>query len=213
VQGNINNLNPNDIESIQVLKDAGAYSIYGVRGANGVIVITTRNGKNGKTKISYDFYMGTTRPLKNGPAILSPQEQADLTWIAYKNSNQLGSNGNPSHSLYGNGVNPVLPDYFIAGQNIGLFANNPAVNPALYNIDFTSGPIYQIVKANKEGTDWFHELFKPAFSHNHSINVSGAGEKNKYLFSFGYLDQQGTALHTYLKRYTVRINTEYWWTF
>src|SRR6266498_1551449 len=66
VQGNINNLNPEDIESLQVLKDAGAYSIYGVRGANGVIVITTKSGKNGKTKISYNFYVGTTRPLSKG---------------------------------------------------------------------------------------------------------------------------------------------------
>jgi TonB-linked SusC/RagA family outer membrane protein len=209
VQGNINNLNPNDIESMQVLKDAGAYAIYGVRGANGVIIITTRNGKNGKTKISYDFYMGSQQPLKKGPDLLNPQEQADLTWIAYKNSGQVGSNGNPYHPLYGNGVKPVLPDYFIAGLNMGLFEGDPLVNPALYNIDFTNGLIYQIVKANKTGTDWFHELFKPAFSQNHSLTVSGANEKNKYLFSFGYLNQQGTALNTYLKRYTARINTEF----
>ena len=82
VQGNINNLNPNDIESLQVLKDAGAYSIYGVRGANGVIIITTRNGRIGKTKVSYDFYIGTTRPLHKGPDLLNPQEMADLTWLA-----------------------------------------------------------------------------------------------------------------------------------
>jgi TonB-linked SusC/RagA family outer membrane protein len=209
VQGNINNLNPNDIESLQVLKDAGAYAIYGVRGANGVIIITTHKGKNGKTKISYDFYAGTQQPLKNGPDLLNPQEQADLTWIAYKNANQVGSNGNPNHPLYGNGTKPVLPDYFIADQNLGLFANDPRANPDLYNIDFTNRPIYQIVEANKTGTDWFHELFKPAFSQNHSLTVSGANEKNKYLFSFGYLNQQGTALNTYLKRYTARINTEF----
>ncbi len=208
VQGNINNLNPNDIESLQVLKDAGAYSIYGVRGANGVIIITTRQGKQGKVRISYDFYTSITRPLK-GPDLLNPQEMADLAWIAYKNSGQVAGNGNPYDPLYGNGVNPVLPDYFIAGENQGLFANDPLVDPALYNIDFTSGPIYQIVQANKKGTDWFHELFKPAFSQNHSLTVSGANEKNKYLFSVGYLDQQGTALNTYLKRYTARINTEF----
>jgi TonB-dependent SusC/RagA subfamily outer membrane receptor len=55
VEGNINSINPYDIESIQVLKDAGAYSIYGVRGANGVIVLTTRKGKIGRTKLTYDF--------------------------------------------------------------------------------------------------------------------------------------------------------------
>ncbi len=209
VQGNINSLNPNDIESLQVLKDAGAYSIYGVRGANGVIVITTRQGKQGKTRISYDSYVSTTRPLKKGLDLLNPQETADLSWIAYKNSGQVSGNGNPYDPLYGNGIKPILPDYFIAGVNVGLFANDPLVNPSLNNIDFTSGPIYQIVEANKTGTDWFHEIFKPAFSQNHSLTVSGANEKNKYLFSVGYLDEEGTALNTYLKRYTVRINTEF----
>ena len=209
VEGNINNLNPNDIESLQVLKDAGAYSIYGVRGANGVIVITTRQGKPGKTKVTYDSYVSTTRPLKRGPDLLNSREMADLTWIAYKNSGQVSGNGNPYDPLYGNGGNPVLPDYFIAGVSQALFKNDPGVDPSLYNTDFTSGPIYQIVQANKTGTDWFHEIFKPAFSQNHSLTVSGANEKNKYLCSFGYLDQEGTALNTYLKRYTARINTEF----
>ena len=209
IQGNINNLNPNDIESLQVLKDAGAYAIYGVRGANGVIVITTKGGRQGKTKISYDFYAGTTRPLKNGPDLLTPKEIANVKWLALKNSGQVGANGNPSDPFYGNGASPVLPDYFIAGDNQGLFANDPGVNPDLYNIDFTSNPIYQIVKTNKEGTDWFHELFHPAFSQNHTLAISGAHEKNKYLFSLGYLNQQGTALNTHLKRYTARINTEF----
>lgn len=206
VQGNINNLNPNDIESFQVLKDAGAYSIYGVRGANGVIVITTRNGKLGKTKVNYDFYLGTTRPLKQGLDLLNPQEMADLAWRAQKNS------GSPTDPFYGNGSTPVLPDYFIDGPGIafeGLSKNDPRVNPALYNIDFGVRPIYQIIPTNKSGTDWFHEIFKPAFSQNHSLTVSGSTEKNKYLFSLGYLDQQGTALNSYLKRFTARINSSF----
>ena len=204
VQGDINNLNPNDIESLQVLKDAGAYSIYGVRGANGVIIITTRNGKPGKTKISYDLYMGTTRPLNNGLNLLNAQEIADLTWVALKNSNRP-----LAHSLYGSGQTPVLPDYFIADENIGLSASDPLVNPDLYNIDFATGPINQIIKANKEGTDWFHEFFNPAFSQNHSLAVSGSNERNKYYLSLGYLNQQGTMINSFLKRYTVKINTQF----
>ena len=209
VQGDINNLNPDDIESLQVLKDAGAYAIYGVRGANGVIIITTRNGKNGKTKISYDFYIGTTRPLHKGPDLLNPQEMADLTWLALRNSGQVAANGNPVDLYYGNGPTAVLPDYLIAGPYRGLFEGDPRVNPDLYNIDFTAGDLYQIIRSNKTGTDWFHEVFKPAISQNHSITVSGANDKNKYLFSLGYLDQQGTLLYTYLKRFTVRINTTF----
>src|SRR5215510_6387324 len=109
VQGNINNLNDDDIESMQVLKDAGAYSIYGVRGANGVIVITTKSGKQGKTRISYDMYVGVSVPSSHGLDLLDPQEMGDLTWIAYKNSGLIGPNGNPNHPLYGNGPKAVLP--------------------------------------------------------------------------------------------------------
>jgi TonB-linked SusC/RagA family outer membrane protein len=209
IQGNINNLNPDDIESLQVLKDAGAYAIYGVRGANGVIVITTRSGKPGRAKISYDFYMGLSVPAKNALELLNPQEMGDLTWIAYKNSGLVGSNGNPIHKFYGNGSWAVLPDYFIAGDNTGLFEGDPLVDPSLYNIDYTLGPIWQIVKTNKAGTDWYDEMFNSAFSQNHSLTVSGANEKNKYLLSLGYLDQEGTVLNTYLKRYTARVNTEF----
>lgn len=207
VQGNINNLNPNDIESLQVLKDAGAYAIYGVRGANGVIVITTRKGKVGKTRVRYDFYIGSTRPLES-PEKLNPQEVADLIWQAKRNSGQL-VNGNPSHPLYGNGEKPVLPDYFIADNGKGYFEGDPEVDPNLYNIDFSAGDIYQIVKANKTGTDWFHELYEPALKQEHSLSLSGANDKNKYLFSLGYLDQQGTALNNYFKRFTARVNTEF----
>jgi TonB-linked SusC/RagA family outer membrane protein len=208
VQGNINNLNPEDIESLQVLKDAGAYSIYGVRVRNGVIVVTTKSGKEGRTKISYDFYVCRTSPLK-GPDILNPQEQADLTWLALKNSGWVDANGNPNDPYYGNGPTPVLPDYLVAGPHTGLFEGDPRVNPDLYNIDFTAGDLYQIVGADKNGTDWFHEIFKPAISQNHTITGSGGSNKNKYLFSLGYLDQQGTLINTYLKRFTARINTTF----
>ena len=100
-----------------------------------------------------------------------------------------------------------MPDYFVAGVNEGLAANDPRANPDLNNIDIYNGDIYQIIPSNKEGTDWVREVFQPAFSQSHNISVAGANEKSKYLFSFGYLDQQGTALNTYLKRYTARVNT------
>lgn len=208
VEGNINALNPYDVESIQVLKDAGSFSIYGVRGANGVIVITTKKGSAGRTRINYDFYLGTTRPLRNGTDLLSPQQNADILWIALKNSGFVDSLGNPSHPLYGNGPTPVLPDYFFAGP-VGVMAGDSRANPDLYNIDPAAGPINQIVAFDKNGVDWFHEIFKPALSQNHTISFSGGSDKNRYLLSFGYLDQQGTLINTYLKRYTTRINTEF----
>jgi len=202
VEGNINNLNPDDVESLQVLKDASSYSIYGVRGANGVIVITTKKGKTLKPLVTYNFYLGYQIPLAEGLNALSPIEEANLLWLRDKNSGIP-----PGNKLYGYAEFPVLPDYIVNGA--GYMANAPEVDPALYNIDHTRGPIYQIVKANKTGTDWFHEVFKPAFNQNHTITVAAANDNNRYLFSFGYLNQQGTLLNTYLKRYTARINTEF----
>lgn len=208
IQGNINNLQPGDIESIQVLKDAGSFSMYGVRGANGVIVITTKKGKPGRTTIQYDTYSGIQIPVK-GPDLLNAQEMAELSWMALKNSGQVGPDGNPVHIWYGNGTQPVLPDFLIAGPFRGIQATAERANADLYNLDFTAGDIYQIVAANKKGTDWFGTLFKPAFSQSHGLTVSGGSEKNKHLLSLGYLDQQGTLLHTYLRRITARINTSF----
>ena len=205
VQASLNNIDANDIESLQVLKDAGAASIYGVRGANGVIVVTTKKGKAGKATLSYDSYYGTQRPLKNGFNLLNPQEMADLTWLAYRNSGTDIVNGNPNHPQYGNGVKPVLPDYILP---TGAKEGDPSVNPALYNIDFTK-PAYQIVKANKQGTDWFNEIFTPAPIQSHTVTASGGSDKSTYLFSLGYFDQQGTLTNTYLKRYSARMNTQF----
>jgi TonB-dependent starch-binding outer membrane protein SusC len=207
VEGDINLLNPNDVESLQVLKDAGAYSIYGVRGANGVIVITTKKGKSGKTTMSFDAYTGLQEPSK-GYNLLNPQGQADIIWLALKNSGVVSANGNPSSILYGNGPVPVLPDYYIAGN--GYKANDPQVNPAKYNINPTPGsPINQIIKFNKQGTDWFHDLFKPAYSQNYAFSVSGGNDKDHYLVSLGYLDQEGTYIETYLRKFTARVNTDF----
>ena len=157
-----------------------------------------------KQNSAYEFYVGRQEPLSKGPDLLNPQEQADLEWIAFKNSGQA-----PHDPLYGDGPSPILPDYLFAGPHVGLSKGDPSADPSLYNIDSLRGPVYQIVPFNKTGTDWFHELMKPAWSQNHTLTVSGGDDKNHYLLSFGYLDQQGTYLNDYLKRFTTRVNTEF----
>jgi len=173
VQGSLTNLNASDIESIQVLKDAGAASIYGVRGSNGVIVVTTKRGKSGKAQVTYDAYVGTQRPpTGNVFNLLNTQGMADLTWLAIKNSGQA-----TTHPQYGSGSTPVIPDYINNGGNAGIIGSISAADLAKYNTsDFSKG-IYQIVAANKSGTDWFHEIFKPAGIQSHTITASGGNEK------------------------------------
>lgn len=199
VESSLNNLNASDIESIQILKDAGAASIYGVRGSNGVIVVTTKKGKRGTPTVEYNAYAGVQTPLRGNPfnTILDTQEFARLSLIA-----------NPNNPLFSNGI----PDYLYAGpQGGGIgFEGDPAVNPALYRFDPTNpANNYLIQKVNKAGTDWFHEFFKPAMRTDHNLSVQGATEKANYFVSLGYLNQQGTAPETYVKRYSGRVNTSF----
>jgi len=210
VQGDLKDINANDIESVQVLKDAGAAAIYGVRGSNGVIVVTTKKGKNGGAKIAYDGFYGIQQPPGgNVYNLLNTEEMAEVTWRAFKNSGQVDANGNPSHVQYGNAANPVIPDYILVGSNTGVVGALGQEELDKYNIDYSKGSIYQIVGANKQGTDWFHEIFSTAPTQSHTVSASNASDKSSYFFSTGYFNQQGTLMDTYLKRYSVRANTSF----
>ena len=200
--GGLNLINQNDIESITVLKDAASCAQYGARGSSGVIVITTKRGKIGTPKLEYDGYLGYEVPRKF-PKLMSPQQYADALWGYYENSGQT-----PTSSLYGSGTSPVLPDYIIeedgGPQNLGVMEGDPAANPDLYDLK-----TYRILKTNKQGTDWFREVFQPALTQNHQLTISGATEKNNYAISFNYLDNKGTLVNSFFKRYSTRINTEF----
>jgi TonB-dependent starch-binding outer membrane protein SusC len=194
--GNLHDLNVNDVESMQVLKDAGAAAIYGVRGSNGVVVITTKKGRSGKAKVTYDAYYGTQMANKDGFHIANTQETANATQQSYINSGQT-----PAHKQFGTGTTPVIPDYIFP---TAAMEGNPRTNPdsfALYS--------NQITRTNKIGTDWFHEIFKDAPIQSHNLSVSSANDKSTFFFSLNYMNQTGTLIETYLKRYSARINTTF----
>jgi TonB-dependent starch-binding outer membrane protein SusC len=193
VRGNLHDINPSDVESLQVLKDASA-AIYGVAGSNGVIIITTKRGKSGKARVSYDGYYGVTT---RGPGydMASTQEQANAIWLQQRNSGIA----NPSSKQYGNGPNPVIPDFITP---FGVSGTGP--DPATYDINTN-----QITRANKIGTDWYKEITRNASMQNHNISVSSGSDKSSYFFSFGYLNQEGIAKFQFLKRYSVRANTQF----
>lgn len=102
----ISSLNPNDIEKMTVLKDAGAASIYGSRAANGVILISTKKGQNSGVKVSYDMYVGYQDPGSGNTNLLNTQEYADLQWLVYRNDGT-----EETHPIYGPSTNasPTLP--------------------------------------------------------------------------------------------------------
>ncbi len=190
----ISTINPGDVESVTALKDAGAASIYGSRAANGVILITTKKGKNGTMKLSYNGYYGVQSPGKGITNLLDTQGYADLTWLAYQNSGET-----PPSGLYGSGPTPVIPDYY---KPAGKFEGE--VDESTYD-----EIINPITRANKTGTDWYDEITNYAPIQNHDLAVSGGGDNSRFYVGLNYFDQEGIIVYTEASRYSLRINTEF----
>jgi TonB-linked SusC/RagA family outer membrane protein len=183
-------LNPNDIESISVLKDAAASSIYGSRAAFGVIMVTTKHGRAGKTHVSYQG------DVRWNTAICLPNMANSLEWANYYNTAQTNGGGSPIFSdetlerisNYLNGVytDPSTPEYY------GTVASSTG-QWSLYSAAFAN-------------TDWFKEMYKSAVpSTKHNLSISGGNEKVTYRISGSFLDQNGLLRHgkDWLNRYTL----------
>jgi TonB-linked SusC/RagA family outer membrane protein len=216
----ITELNPNDIETMQVLKDASAASIYGSAAAGGVIIITTKRGKVGRPKITYDAYYGWQNFDKRLD-LMNTKEYGDYLYLLAKNSNNL-VNGEFKHGQYagptGSSASPIIPDYIYAGGGQpggisgGVAAGNAAADPAKYKLDLfdVNGPgTYLIVPANKEGTDWLGAILQKAPQMNHQVTASGGSDNANYLFGLDYFDQKGIVYTTRYKRYAIRANTSF----
>ena len=212
----VSSLAPDDIESIQVLKDAASASIYGVRSSNGVIVITTKKGKKGLS-VTYNMTYGQQLPSRKyyNKTVLSPLEQAQLVFLVQKNQG-LPTTG----TVYGDGADPVLPDYLFAGfsgtnpPSGPINEGNPIVDPAKYSLDPTriGDPGYSpyiIVKANKAGTDWWGLATRNAPIQNHNLTMSTGTDKSRFLLSLNYFDQQAITINQFYNRYNARMNSEF----
>ncbi len=217
----ITELNPNDIESMQVLKDASSASIYGSAAAGGVIVITTKKGKNGRPKVAYDSYYGW-QTFNKRLDLLNTKEYGDYLFLLAKNSGNLDSLGRFSHGQYagptGKSDRPIIPAYIFAGggqpggKSGGIEANDPAADPSKYKLDLfdVNGPgTYLIVPASQEGTDWLGAVLQKAPMHNHQVTVSGGADNANYLYGLDYFDQKGIVYTTRYQRYSLRANTAF----
>lgn len=205
-KGDLNTINQNDIESIQILKDASAASIYGSRAGNGVVIITTKRGRVGAPSFSFDAYYGMQIPGQTLD-LMNSQQIAELEWLRQRNINP---DQPPSSPQFGSGENPVIPDYIFPA---GAMEGDPRVDPENYSMDIDNPQFgidrWLITRANKEGTDWMSEIFNPAPIQNYQLSASGATEKASYSFSGNYFNQEGIIIHTGFKRYTARINSEF----
>ncbi|MDO1446036.1 TonB-dependent receptor [Rhodocytophaga aerolata] len=213
---NLANFNQNDIESIQILKDATSASIYGARAGNGVVIITTKKGKTGEPRVTFESYYGVQGQgkLLN---LLNTAEYGQYLWQSKLNAGVVNrTTGNPEHGQYGNGPEPIIPDYLVPS---GAFEGDPRTNPSLYSRerflpDGTNNPafgrdVFQITRANKQGTNWMDEVLNPAPMQNYQLGVSGGNESAHYSFSAGYFNQKGLIIHNGFERYSVRANTDF----
>ena len=201
--GNINSLNPNDIAAIDVLKDASASAIYGVLGANGVVIITTKRAKSGKPTITFDSYWGTQQPRKYLD-LLGTRDYATVSNNAKDNAladdNAIAfQSGKPGNiAAIGSSRVPVLanleklPRY---GQVDNFGFKQPAGEPGQ-----VAGELIDV--------DWQRQVFRTAPTRNHNLTIAGGTENARILASLGYLKQDGILKGSGFERISARINAD-----
>ncbi len=213
--GSTDFLNPDDIESTTVLKDAAAASIYGARAANGVIIYTTKRGsRNKKMRVDYNGMFGLTTPGV-GLDMMNPQDFAKYTWVAEENQARVDGRAPAySHPQFGSGATPVLPYYINVGGVSGVAGpfspDRIEQERAKYNVEPSKGAIYQLVRAaTGEGTDWFDAITRNAPLNRHSIGLNGGSETSRFFIGLGYQEQAGIVAVNNFKRYSFRANSEF----
>ena len=191
ITSDISFLAPNDIQSMEILKDASATAIYGSRGANGVILITTKSGGEGKANVSFDAYWGfQNRWRKLDLMDAHTMAETKLAVDAMKNG------ADALDIYYNRGFNE-----WMAAYNTG---NNPYY-PTVMTKKYPDGLDYSAIN-----TDWQDEVFrKNAFIHNYNLSVDGGNDKGHYSFSASYFGQDGTLKGSDYKRLTLRLNSDY----
>ena len=190
-------LDPEDIASIEVLKDAASAAIYGSRAAGGVVLITTKRGKEGKTHVSYDFQIGVNQLAKKVD-LLNAQQFANLVVDGRNNYYRrlLQSKGKTWSDAYYSDDNAQRADR--------LGGSNSAVNIPDFLYDFAT----QTVKPQQYDTDWQDELYKNAIAQRHHVSVNGGNDNMRYELSSSFQDQDGIVRYTGQRRFNLRGNMD-----
>lgn len=188
----LSNLNPNDIESVTVLKDASAASLYGSRAANGVVLITTKKGKAGEAKIDFKAQWSSSKLPSDGYNLMNSTEHYKLYYQGFYNQNLE------------NGMNSADASVAANASVQQMYQFNP------FNVDnpFTGDGILANGAKAMVDTDYLDALFRTATTQQYDLSVSGGSEKTKYFASLGYMKQEGLGVGSDLSRYSARINLD-----
>jgi TonB-dependent starch-binding outer membrane protein SusC len=180
-------LNPEDIETITILKDAATKAIYGSRATGGVILITTKRGKVGRTKITFNSNVGLSNVLPfERPDVLNASELAQFR--KEKAIDDLRASTNQSFAIYADPKVPV-PDSALLRF---LPAAAAYINPESFG----------------EGTNWFDEVTRTAVTQNYNLSISGGNANARYYISGNYLNQEGVVINNGIRRYSFRSNLD-----
>ena len=191
-------LNSDDIESFQILKDGSATSIYGARAMAGVIVVTTKKGKAGSTRVSYTGELTTRmKPHYRDFNISNSQEQMGIYremeqkgWLEFANIASASNSG-----VYGK-MYDLIDQYNVSNGTYGLAHTEAAMNGYLRSAEYRN-------------TDWFDELFSNAVMQNHSVSIAGGTEKGNFYTSLSFMNDPGWYISSNVRRYTFNANASY----
>ena len=200
----VNFLNPDDITSVQVLKDASAASIYGSRASNGVIIITTTHQGVSAPRATLSVRTGMSNPTNSLSNILitNALDYAKVLKASYTNA------GTPvPTNIYGDPNNPTIPKYIYAAPST-VTSYDQWGRPATVDVSKYSYP-YNLIMPGSQGTDWFKTVFGTGHVNDANLNIAGGGTDNRYNVSFGYFDQNGTAVYNDYRRGSIRANTDF----
>ena len=198
--GDINAINPNDIETMSVLKDASASALYGARGANGVVMITTKKGKEGKPSINLKASWGVTSRAFPVYDRVNQAQFMELSYEALKNV-YLYDQGMSEEAA----AKAALENYM---NELGGEKYNPYTINSMQLIDPATGKINPDAKL-KYADDWFKEgENKTPIRQEYQFSVSGGRDKTNYMFSLGYLNEDGISKNTGFDRYSARLSVD-----
>lgn len=210
--GSTDFINPDDIATTTVLKDAAAASIYGARAANGVVVYTTKQGARSKrkTSMSLNISSGVSSPNSaNAPKNLSPLEMAQYTHIGYENN--AAANGTAvqyTHPQYGNNAVPTFPDYLHADGQNGVSASEIDLAQIRANYEADPENVF-LIRPNLKGTNWYKELTRIAPLSRVTLGFDGGTENGRFYMGISAQNQAGILLNNDFSRYTARFNSEW----
>ena len=207
--GSISEINPNDVESMSVLKDAAASAIYGARGANGVVLITTKRARGQDAVIKFDAKWGSnSRLIPQYDVISDPAQYYETHYrMMYNSQIYAGKSADEAYAyadatLFDQNNGGLGYQVFTVPEGEKFIGKDFKLNPKA-TLGYTDGEYYYIPD------DWYKETFHNSFRQEYNFSVSGSKDKFSYYGSVGYLDDGGIVNNSDFKRYTARVNADY----